>query len=298
MKFVSLKPLFLLTGFFLWINASFVEAVTIVCTLGSSCDTPPETVSVSATVGTIPSIDTTIGGGVYQSGVRFSGLAYPYAVVTVQKKDGTTTEVVSGADGSFSILIPETKWQLFTLFATDTAGRKSTLLNFPAILYSGYITDIAGIRFAPTITTDKLSVKKGDFITIEGFALPKTDLEIRFDDKDERVFSLVALDTGRYSITIPLSFVEGEYTIRARYPKDSRSSKAVRITVGTASILRNEVTTNLPGDCNVDQRITLVDFSVLAYWYGKVNPPRCVDANKDGSVDLVDFSIVAFYWNG
>jgi hypothetical protein len=267
------------------------------CTIGSSCAASPEIVSIGARVGSIPSIDTA-GGGVYQSGVRFSGSAYPGATVTVQKKDGTSTSVVANDSGMFSILVPETQWQLFTLFAIDTAGRKSTLLNFPTMLYSGYVTDISGIRFAPTITTDKLSVKKGDFITIEGSAIPNTPVDITFDGFDTRTISLVSNSVGTYNATIPASFTEGDYVIKARYPSDTRTSKAIRITVGAASILQNEATTNLPGDCNVDQRITLVDFSVLAYWYGKPNPPRCVDANNDGIIDLVDFSIVAFYWNG
>lgn len=259
-----------------------------------------ETVSVSAVVGAIPSIDPGGGGGgeVYQSGVRFSGLAYPHAVITIQKGFGTPTTVSADASGAFSALIPEIDWQLFTLFATDTSGRKSTLLNFPTILYSGYITDIAGIRFAPTVTTDKLSVKQGDFITVEGSALPNKTVEVSFEGDDGRVFTLTSDSSGDYNVTIPITFPYGEYTLRTRYSGDTRTSKAIRIIVGAASILRNEATLNIPGDCNVDQRVTLVDFSVLAYWYGKENPPRCVDTNQDGIINLVDFSILAFYWNG
>jgi hypothetical protein len=160
------------------------------------------------------------------------------------------------------------------------------------------ITDISGIKFAPTINTDKLSVKKGDFITIEGASLPNTDIEVSFEGFDGRTFSLASNKEGVYSITIPANFSEGEYLLRSRYIGDSRSSKAVKLTVGTTSILRTEATTNIPGDCNFDQKVTLVDFSVLAYWYGKNNPPKCVDANGDGIINLVDFSILAFYWNG
>lgn len=258
-----------------------------------------EVVSVSAVIGSIPSIDPVGGGGgVYQSGVRFSGLAYPLATVTVQKRDGAPITVLADDKGAFSVLVPETAWQFFTLFATDTSGRKSTLLNFPTVLYSGYITDISGIRFAPTITTDKLAVKKGDFITIEGQALPAVEVSVSFEGQENRVFSLVSNVQGKYSVTIPVLFPEGEYVIRAGYPLDTRTSKAVRVSVGPASILRTEATDNIPGDCNVDQRVTLVDFSVLAFWYGKPNPPRCVDVNGDGIINLVDFSIVAFYWNG
>lgn len=255
-------------------------------------------VSVSAVIGSIPSIDSPGGGVTYQSGARFSGLAYPDATITVQRGFGAPTTVLADSTGAFSILIPETNWQLFTLFATDTLGRKSTLLNFPTVLYSGYITDITGIRFAPTITTDKLSVKKGDFLTVEGSALQNKSVEVSFEGDGGRTFNLPSGDDGLYRMTIPITLNEGEYAIRARYEGDVRSSKIIRIVVGGSSILRNEATNNIPGDCNVDQRVTLVDFSVLAFWYGKDKPPRCVDTNQDGIINLVDFSILAFYWNG
>lgn len=259
-----------------------------------------EIVSIGAMVGSIPSIDTGGGGGgsTYQSGVRFSGYAYPNATVTVQVRDVPLLTVQAQDSGQFSVVIPETDWQLFTLFATDTFGRRSTVLNFPTVLYSGYITDISGIRFAPTITTDKVAVKKGDFISIEGSATPRSTVALMIEGVTSQPFSFVANNDGVYSATIPITLPEGEYTLRARYPQDSRTSRALRLTVGAASLFRVETTKNIPGDCNVDQRVTLVDFSVLAYWYGKPNPPQCVDTNKDGIITLVDFSILAFYWNG
>lgn len=281
------KILFL--SFVFLIPFSKVSALTV---------TDSGSVSVSAVVGSIPSVDPSGGGGgVYQSGVRFSGLAYPGAIVTALKRNGTATTSTADTKGAFSIFIPENEQQLFTLYATDTNGRKSTLLNFPTVLYNGLITDITGIRFAPTITTDKLAIKKGEFISIEGAAVPESTVEVLFEGNEERTFTFHASQTGIYRGTLPISFEDGEYTLRARYTGDSRTSKIVRLTVGAVSILRTEAISNVPGDCNVDQRITLVDFSVLAYWYGKSNPPRCVDVNSDGIINLVDFSIVAFYWN-
>lgn len=288
--------------FIAFINFTSTHADTVICTLGSSCSASPEMVTVSAVVGGgLPNIDPGGGGGsTFQSGVRFSGLAYPSATVTVLKRDGTTLTTLANSKGEFTLFVPENSWQLFTLFATDTAGRKSTLLNFPTILYNGIITDISGIRFAPTITTDKLAIKKGDFITIEGMSLPNKTVEVVFEGegKESRIFSLESNSNGVYRVTIPVSFSEGEYVLRARYVGDTRTSKALKLNVGTASILRTEASTNIPGDCNFDQQVTLVDFSVLAFWYGKNNPPRCVDANGDGIINLVDFSILAFYWNG
>jgi len=267
-----------------------VEALTI---------TQTGDTGISAQVGTLPILTT--GGGSYgniQSGVRFSGFAYPRATVTVMKNLTEVSRVVADVNGAFSVIVPEESWQLFTLFATDTSGRKSTLLNFPIVFYSGALTDINGIRFAPTIISDKLSVKQSDYLTILGGALTRIPMEILFDGNESKSYTPVVTSDGEYSMTFPVQLSQGEYLVKARYVDDTRSSRVLRVIVGTANMLRSEATSNKPGDCNFDQNVNLVDFSILAYWYNKQNPPVCVDTNRDKKIDLIDFSILAFYWNG
>jgi len=52
------------------------------------------------------------------------------------------------------------------------------------------------------------------------------------------------------------------------------------------------------GDVNSDCKASLVDFSILLYWFDRVNPPAHIDLDGNGKVDLVDFSILAYYWTG
>lgn len=279
----------ILLSFFIFCVAK-VTALTI---------TDSSLVSMSAVVGTLPTVDT--GGGGYiapQSGVRFSGFAYPEALVTVQKGLEKITTVTADARGYFTIVVPENISQLFSVYATDKDGEKSTLLNFPTVLYTGYLTDITGIRFAPTVTGDKLSVKKTEYITFNGYALPNRELTLTITGPEESRYLLTADTDGLYTITIPALFPLGVYIAKIGYTGDSRVSKAIQFTVGTTTISRLDTTKNIPGDCDVDQHITIVDFSVLAYWFGKKNPPPCVDTNQDGLINLIDFSILAFYWNG
>lgn len=284
--------------FFLLIVFLFLSGVYIADALTL---TDSEDVSVSARVGTLPIIDEGGGGGaaISQSGVRFSGYAYPLAKITVLQGASEVGSFSADEQGSFSLVLSGSGSNFFTLFATDVLGHKSTLLNFPTIFYTGYLTDITGIRFAPTITSDKLSVKQGEYVTIEGYALPGSALEIIFDGQEElSTFKPAINQTGKYTITIPLKLTQGDYTVKAKYHGDSRTSKAMRIVIGASTMLRTDVTNNIPGDCNSDLRINLADFSMFAYWYGKLNPPSCIDTNSDKKVDLVDFSILAFYWNG
>ena len=51
-------------------------------------------------------------------------------------------------------------------------------------------------------------------------------------------------------------------------------------------------------DLNTDKRIDIVDFSILAYWYGRSKPAASADLNHDGVVNLIDFSILAYHWTG
>jgi hypothetical protein len=50
-------------------------------------------------------------------------------------------------------------------------------------------------------------------------------------------------------------------------------------------------------DLNGNGSVGLDDFSILAYWYGRPNPPSSVDMNNDGVIDLADFSIMAHYYD-
>jgi len=76
-------------------------------------------------------------------------------------------------------------------------------------------------------------------------------------------------------------------------------STFITFTVGDSNIAASQDTcASLIGDSNGDCRINLIDFSIMAYWYQRPNPPVTVDLNHDGVVNLVDFSILAYYWTG
>ncbi len=257
--------------------------------------------TVSATVASLPSIDQGGGGGSIRSGVRFSGQAYPGATITLLRSAQPISTVIANDLGSFTFTFTDVKdaQQLFfSMYATDVNARRSTLLNFPVVFYTGRLTDVTGIRFAPTIATDKVAVKQNDFLTVTGAALPGLPMNILIEGPAERTFGVSASEGGTYRLIAPLTYQPGDYLVRAKYEGDTRTSTALRVIIGAASIPRVEVSANIPGDCNVDQKVTITDFSVLAYWFGKKNPPVCVDTNKDGVINLIDFSILAYYWQG
>lgn len=262
---------------------------------------PPENVSVSAIV-TGPAIGPIDGGGggmLY--GLIFSGWAYPKATVHIWKDGIPKTTTIANDAGYFSVTLSEIYKSnvLYTLYAIDKENRKSILLNYPIAVKVGYFTQISGIRFPPTISTDKSEVKVGDSIIVKGYALPNELLDIVIEGITGKTFYVTSNSDGTYETSLSLfGFRKNNYNLHVNYNLDKKISKVIQFTVGDANILSIDLINNIPGDCNADQIINIVDFSVAAFWYGKQNPPRCIDTNNDKIINLVDFSVLAFYWTG
>ena len=261
-----------------------------------------DTVSITAeVVGTITVTPSGGGIGLPKTAVSFSGLAYPKATVSILKEGVLAASVFSDSAGYFSATLEE-KYDstiVYTLFAVDLSGNKSLLINYPIVVYTGYITHLSGIRFAPTIVIDKAEVRYGDYLTVYGYSLPKMGLEVFVEGKEKIGFTLTSNANGTYKIILPMqNLPKGDYVVYARYVNDQRITKLVKFIIGETNIPNTDIVENIPGDCNYDGVINLVDFSVLAFWYNKDNPPKCVDTNRDGIINLVDFSILAFWWTG
>jgi hypothetical protein len=267
--------------------------------------TSTESITVSAKVGDDITPPITPGGGggisIPKTSVLFSGEAYPNAAITVLKNGENTTTVNADNEGTFNITLEEkyNSTTLYSLFAKDIAGIRSLLINYPIVVSAGYLTHLSGIRFPPTVTLDKVEVREGDYLTVIGYALPKKELQVIIEDKNKisTVFSLTSTNTGYYKTILPLiNIPQGDYFIYVKYTGDDRKSVLNNFTIGETNVSSVDTSLNIPGDYNSDGIVNLADFSVLAFWYKKSNPPANVDINKDGVVDLKDFSILAFHW--
>lgn len=292
LKYFS-KILFLLILFLLLPKSLFSQTITV-----------NEAVSVSARVGLDIVVESGPNGAVLlpQTAVRFGGRAYPNAQVVLLKDGTEVSRVVANTDAYFTITLPE-KFEgtaLYSLYARDLHNNKSLFLNFPLKIKEGFMTFLEGVLFAPTIFSNKIESKVGDFVELSGYAIPNGNMEITIKGNiDQKVFSLSSKKDGTYNIGLPLSDLpKGDYIIYINYKNDARNSKLIKLKIGDKNVFNGENIPEIPGDCNKDSIINLVDFSVLAFWYGKTNPPVCVDTNRDGRINLTDFSILAFYWTG
>jgi hypothetical protein len=253
------------------------------------------------------------GGGGYvvpQTVVNFSGRAYPKSTVTLLKDAQVAAATVAGADSKFQISLTGLSGgnYIFSVYAEDNKGYRSSLLSFPVSVTVGVTTNVSGIFIAPTIAVDKSEVKRGENIAIFGQSTTSGDITITINSHEE-FFEKTKADTdGIYLLnfdTSPLAMVQHTTKSKAAVGGEiSTFGKTVSFIVGTRTVFAEE-SKKCPGkaDLNNDCRVNLVDFSIAAYWYKRPLSAAFILVEKeklsgDRKVDLVDFSIMAFYWTG
>jgi len=236
-----------------------------------------------------------------------SGRAYPNSEVFLLSDGEIVLNTKPGSDGKFTFTLTNISPgnYLYTLYAEDSRGNRSSLYTFPVKIEQGQTIEVSNIILSPTIDVDKLEVKKGEFITIFGAATPRADVLINVSSEEEMFFKTKANDDGSYLYQLDTGLLD----LGTHYTKSktilanqyiSNYSRVVSFKVGQATILKKREKCALIGDFNGDCRVNLIDFSIMAYWYKRplTSEGKRVDLNNDGKVDLIDFSILAYWWTG
>ncbi|MEZ6209390.1 MAG: hypothetical protein R3B64_02350 [Candidatus Paceibacterota bacterium] len=269
--------------------ATFATDVTISATVGSDV---PETTggSTSGSVGTST------------TGVSFTGKAYPLSTIIILKDGQEIVETIAGPDATFSVFVGNLSSGMYTfsVLAEDSDGRRSVPFTFPIFITNGVTVYISGIFIAPTIALDKVSVKKGDTVSVFGQTAPNADVLININSANPQFFNTQSDGDGVYLYTLSSSLLDlGLHTAQSQAFLSGEAtsySNAVSFNVGDET--EYYPSCGSPYDLNADCRINLVDFYILSYWYLKVAPPANMDFSKDGWVNMTDFSILAYYWTG
>ena len=169
--------------------------------------------------------------------------------------------------------------------ASDTTGR-GTIINMPTIInFSG-----------KAISFSKVSIfRDGKFIN-----------EVTTDKNSNFYLSFTVYNTNVYEFTLYGEDINNEKSVPFSiliYTKNGTIISVSNINLLYPAQIKNETTitdncSKLIGDLNCDGHVNLIDFSIMAYWYNRINPPKKVDLNHDGKVSLIDFSIMMFNWTG
>jgi hypothetical protein len=285
------------------LNPLFVSADTIIST---------STIVVSATV----TASTPPGGGGGGGGgggtpvnletiVNFSGMAYPLSKVYILKDGKISAVTIADPAANFSVSLSglTTDTYSFSVYGEDSKGRKSAVFSFPIFVTAGTTVNIGNIFLSPTIDTDKSEVKRGDNIIIFGQSAPTSEITISVHSNPEYFFKVKSNKMGAYLYNLDSSILElGQHLTKSKAALVAELSSfnvPVSFLVGNLNKLKDGKSCgSLRGDLNCDMKVNLVDFSIMAYWYKRPNPPSNVDLNNDGNISLSDFSIMVFNWTG
>lgn len=249
------------------------------------------------------------GGGFFQQSttrVIFNGRAYPNDMVTVLQDAQVVASTVAGPDSRFQVGLSGLSAgnYMFSLYAEDDQGRRSSLSTFPISVTQGALTNVSGIFIAPTLDTDKTQVKQGDTLTLFGKTTEDAAITIQVNSAQPQFFNTTLDQSGAFLYKLDTSGLEmGQHysKVKAAAVGDiSEYSRAVSFLVGTQNVAK-AATNNKAYDFNNDGKVNLVDLSMMLFWYKKSLTPDAkqrFDLNHDGVVDLRDISIMIYYWTG
>lgn len=222
--------------------------------------------------------------------IRFSGLAHPFGDVFFLQ-DGVRAAVFEAGDNarfSFEREDVTAGEYLFTFYGVDASGRKSGLLSFTVSVPDVEIVIVENVFIPPTLSADEVGegtvLLQGTTVPLSTVIFALFDLGVPIGERETR-----AGGDGSFRDTI--LFQSSRLVAKAKSVVDGLESP-----FGTATRVGGKDIREV--DVNEDGKIDLVDFSILAYWYKRDNPPSRFDLNSDGAVDLTDVSILAFYWTG
>nr|MBP6860466.1 hypothetical protein [Candidatus Paceibacterota bacterium] len=237
----------------------------------------------------------------------FRGRAYPGSKVTVLKEARIIVSTVASPDGTFDVtakkITPGT--YTFSVYGTDKRGVQSATHAFTVAMTANVTNIVSGIFLPPTMTIDKKEVRWGEVLVTIGQTNPSSEVTIFVNSEREVVKKVFASADGSWLLNFDTTEIErGNHSTQSRAAKQgeiSPLSKPLSFKVGDRTVYaesESESQATSKGDVNGDSRVNLVDFSVVAYWFKRANPPATADLNGDGQVTLVDFSILAYNWNG
>jgi len=243
------------------------------------------------------------GGGVVvppspSAKVIFIGRAYPNAIITLLRNDAVAATFLADGSGSFRrevTGIPGGNHN-FGFWAQDSEGRKSVTLSFSVSILPDATTTVSGIFISPTIDVSPVQVEKGKTVDLAGQAFPESQLKIFISSK-EIIKDATTSQQGKWGYKLnTLVLEEGEHHARAKalFGEGEQSSFSQTLSF---LVLRKGAMICKGADLNFDNKINIVDFSILLYFWGQKTPGNaCADINFDGIVSIVDFSIMMYWW--
>lgn len=273
-----------------------ITGVLAFCTSGALALGGNSAVSISAVVSsTTPAVK-------QAPSVELRGFAAPNARLVVKRGDVEIATGTANADGTFLITLTDqpTGQQIYTVYAYDASGNPLAPITFSFTLSEGTATIVAGIFPGPSITIDQPAVKIGQAVSLSGATVPNSTVTVTVHSAVTQTLTTIADALGQWLQSIDTKNLEpGTHTAQAKAvtPSNTISSESasVEFTINPLEKCDGKKT----ADLNCDGSVNLTDFSILLFYWKKVDPANeRADINNDGIVSIVDFSIMLYQWTG
>ncbi len=177
----------------------------------------------------------------------------------------------------------------FGLIVKDSSGR-STQTKFFSVDTGAVTRTIKNVIIPPTIDATPSVVRRGDNVSIIGYAPPGNTVNINIDTVPQT--KVVAGRDGSYRLVIPSSALGfGKHSVRAR---QSDSAGVNMSDFSTTKSFTVSAVTAPAADLNGDGVVDNQDLSIFFARWTSADPAvkKTVDINSDGKVDVTDFSIL------
>jgi hypothetical protein len=235
--------------------------------------------------------------------LKISGFASPGLFITFTEGGTVIGTTVANDGGTFSQTFPGISPVVHNIiiFGTDPLNRSTSSTAIEVFTRAYEITSVTGIIMPPTLSLNKETIFRGEELVVTGMAVPAFKV-IVFAEPPVRTYETDALADGNFTLTFSdtQTLDLGDHKVYVLVQDTFGSQSLFSVTLFFKVI---EEQTVPPGptcdiskaDLNCDLTVSLIDFSILLYYWGTNSPEA--DINKDGSVNLIDFSIMMFYWN-
>lgn len=266
-------------------------------------------ISVSNELSAIPTAASSGGGGGGGGGsylppssgtgsITISGTSYPQSTVYLYNDGVLVTSIQAGGNAGFQITLNNISAGTHTvgINSQDPNGRRSLTTTFVVNIVANTTVTLTDVLLPPTIDINTTQLNRGDTIRIFGQAQPISEVNVHIFS-EEVVNKVIADSNGAYALsfgTQPLE--EDEHTTKSRAVLSqvvSPFSQVLQFLVGKKGSIVSK-----SADLNKDNRVNIIDFSILLYWWGTTASKglEVGDINNDNKVNIVDFSILLFQW--
>lgn len=231
------------------------------------------------------------------------GFGPPGSFLTVRKNNAVSATAKITKNGIFEVIFSSISANTYELgfFAEDPEGNISQTVTFSSIpVFKNSTTTIENIFIPPTLVLDTHEVGAGEDVRLHGYTVPESAITVFFPPS-ELIKRVVSGSDGFWKLAVPAEELSrGTFEVRVQSQLSSglfsNLSQVIDLIVKTGLVAQPLPLGPRP-DLNDDERVDLIDLSILLYNWGEPKNARA-DLNGDRVVDLVDFSIMLFFWEG